>query len=239
MKKEQDQKAYVKVQEFIKENLKNGTLALGDKLPPERELAERLEISRNSVREAIRTFEHLGFITSEQGAGNFLSCDVSHNFRDSLNLMFLIGSIDYHQVSEMRCALETQAAVLASLRSSPAELEMIEQTVEMIHGQDDDIDHDRQLHDLIARASKNELIIQILTALYDAVETFFYDMRRQIALDDASNAELLEMHRQLVRGIRGGDTRMIRHAIRRHYEIVDAHMKGFDDPADEIKYKDE
>ena len=64
----------------------------------------------------------MGFLSSEQGSGNYISCDISRNLADSLNLLFLLGQIDYRQVSETRKALETEAALLAADRITPVQL---------------------------------------------------------------------------------------------------------------------
>ena len=66
-------KAYEKVIDYIQGEILKGDLKRGEKLPPERELAELLGVGRNSVREAMRTLSLMGFISSTQGAGNFVS----------------------------------------------------------------------------------------------------------------------------------------------------------------------
>ena len=92
-------KSYEKVLTYLEESLRSGKLALGQSLPPERELAELLGISRNSVREAIRLLEHMGFVVSSQGAGNFISCNIQRNLQDSFDLLMLLQRIDYHHCS--------------------------------------------------------------------------------------------------------------------------------------------
>lgn len=71
----QQTKAYEKVIEHIKKQIINHDLTIGEKLPPEREISEQLGVSRNSVREAIHMLEMMGFISSQQGAGNYVSCN--------------------------------------------------------------------------------------------------------------------------------------------------------------------
>ena len=65
-------KIYEKVIEQIKDMVKKGEIKSGDKLPPERDLAEQLQVSRTSVREALRSMEMLGLVESRQGGGNFI-----------------------------------------------------------------------------------------------------------------------------------------------------------------------
>ena len=106
-------KSYEKVLTYLEDSLRRGQLSLGDPLPPERELAEQLGISRNSVREAVRLLEHMGFLVSSQGAGNFISCNIQRNLQDSFDMLILLQQIDYHQLAELRSGLELQAALLA------------------------------------------------------------------------------------------------------------------------------
>ena len=62
-----EDRAYEKVLEYIKSEVRRGNLKRGERLPPERELAEQLNVSRNSVREAVRTLGLMGFVSSVQG----------------------------------------------------------------------------------------------------------------------------------------------------------------------------
>ena len=70
---EQTERAYDKVLAYIREEIRRATLRRGERLPPERDLADLLGISRNSVREALRTMSMMGFISSVHGAGNFVT----------------------------------------------------------------------------------------------------------------------------------------------------------------------
>lgn len=69
---ERQQKAYKGVIDYFKKKILDGELRPGEKLPPERDIAERLNVSRNSVREAIRIMDMTGVISSQQGSGIIL-----------------------------------------------------------------------------------------------------------------------------------------------------------------------
>ena len=72
---ERQQKAYKGVIDYFKKKIMDGELRPGEKLPPERDIAERLNVSRNSVREAIRIMDMTGVISSQQGSGNYITCE--------------------------------------------------------------------------------------------------------------------------------------------------------------------
>ena len=90
----EQQKSYEHVLTYLEDALRDGKLTLGQSLPPERELAEQLGISRNSVREAVRLLEHMGFLVSSQGAGNFISCNIQRNLQDSFDMLILLQQAD-------------------------------------------------------------------------------------------------------------------------------------------------
>lgn len=115
-------KAYEKVIDYIQGEILKGDLKRGEKLPPERELAELLGVGRNSVREAMRTLSLMGFISSTQGAGNFVSCNLEKNLAESTRMMMMLNETDYRQISELRQGLESQAILLAAERIAQAQL---------------------------------------------------------------------------------------------------------------------
>ena len=80
----QTEKVYFTVIEYIQTLVRNGHLTIGDKLPSERQLMETLGLSRNSIREALRSLENIGIIESRHGQGNYL---VNHAGK-SLGSMF-------------------------------------------------------------------------------------------------------------------------------------------------------
>lgn len=116
-------KSYERVLTYLEDALRTGELSLGQALPPERDLAEQLGISRNSVREAVRLLEHMGFVISSQGSGNFISCNIQRNLKDSFELLMLLQRIDYHQLADLRTGLELQAALLAAERITDVQAE--------------------------------------------------------------------------------------------------------------------
>ena len=71
---ERSERTYEKVVNYIQSEIWKGNLQRGERLPPERDLAELLGVSRNSVREALRTMSLMGFISSVHGAGKISIC---------------------------------------------------------------------------------------------------------------------------------------------------------------------
>ncbi|MCI8688815.1 MAG: FadR family transcriptional regulator [Oscillibacter sp.] len=106
---EPEKRAYVKVIDYIKQEIRVGNLRIGARLPPERALAERLNVSRNSVREALRILEIMGTTTSTQGAGHFIAANFESTLVETMSIMFLLKELSFQQVSPRRGNLVHQA----------------------------------------------------------------------------------------------------------------------------------
>lgn len=124
-------RTFEQVAERIREQLAAGVLKPGDKLPPEREMAERFRVGRNAVREALRTLEMAGVIRLEKGrnGGAYIcppnSLRVTVAMRDLLNF----GSISLEEIAESRTMLMDLVTRVVCERATPADLDELEQIV--------------------------------------------------------------------------------------------------------------
>ena len=220
------QKSYRKVIDYIKTQIRSGDLEIGEKLPAERELSVQLGVSRNSVREAIRTLDVMGVIVSHQGAGNYLAGNFEHNLSETMSMMFYLNQIDYNQVSQLRRALEIEALMLAIDNITEPDIERLEKILGQLEHETEDINVilDKQLHYNIAKASKNTLIISILQALSDLIDKFIYDMRSDILRNPDSRAILNEAHNEMLLSLVKRDKELGYQAITKHFDIVDVKL---------------
>jgi GntR family transcriptional repressor for pyruvate dehydrogenase complex len=223
----QQQKSYRKVIDYVKKQILEGNLQLGGKLPAERDLSNLLGVSRNSVREAIRTLDVMGVISSQQGAGNYLTGNFQNNLVESMSMMFYLNQIDYQQVSQLRRALEMQALILTIDNITDPEIAQLERILSQLEKETEDINVilDKQLHYNIAIASGNTLIINILQALSDLIDHFIYDLRRDILKTEDSRLILNEAHNEMLRSIITRDKNLAYEAIQKHFDIVDIKLK--------------
>lgn len=229
MKEETTQqgKAYERVITYIKSEILKGNLKQGEKLPPERELAEKLGVGRNSVREALRTLSLMGFISSTQGAGNFVSCDIEKNLAESTQMMMLLGATDYRQVSELRQGLENQAVLLASERITPAQLSELEDIVWQLRDENDlarSTALDKRLHYLIGEAAGNPLIMVILRAMSETIDDFISHMREKMMEDEVYRKRLQDSHQGIVLALQDHNGAEAVRMMREHFQAVDSAM---------------
>ena len=195
----------------IKDALFAGKLRPGDKLPTERELAERFQTSRASVREALRTLEPEGLIRTKKGVeGGIFIADVDHRpAAKSFQTLLQLRKISIHQIAEVRLIFEPQAARLAAERATPDDLRELEQEIRKMSGAVMDKElpriYDLKFHLLIARAAGNPVLLALAESM----------------LEVASKA-ISELHPSR-------DT--LRHVLMRHRKVFEAICKRDPDSA--------
>ena len=154
-------------------------LGPGEKLPTERILAERLKVSRNTVREALTRWEGLGLVERRQGSGTYLKVAVSP---DMLHMpLTLAGGNDFTglmRTLEIRRALEAEAAALCAIRAGKAEIDEIERKLDIMEEAFQtragmSAEEDWEFHQAVYRASGNPLFEQIIAAMHELFHRFW------------------------------------------------------------------
>lgn len=223
----ESRQAYVRVIDHIKQDIRMGRLTTGSRLPPERTLAEQLNVSRNSVREALHILEVMGITVSTQGAGHFISGNFETSLAETMSIMFLLNQLTFEEVSQLRYALEKQAFALAMERATPEDLEelrSINTRMEQDIGEEENVMLDQQLHYTLARIADNILIIEILHALSGVMKRFITDLRRDIMTDGTRREMLADSHRRLVECMHTKDLDGGYAAIDAHFALIDARL---------------
>ena len=222
-------KSYTKVIDYIKNQIIMGELKTGEKLPSERELSEMLGLSRNSVREAIRTLDFMGVVSSQHGAGNYLTGNFENNLVESMSMMFLLNQIDYKQISQLRRGLELQALMIAIDNAAEQEISRLVQINSKLENQTEknNIILDKELHYNIAIASKNTLIINILQALSEVMDKFIADLRGQILAEEESGRKLRDAHSGIVKSLVLRDKTLGLNAINKHFDVIDEKLESY------------
>lgn len=183
-------------------------LQIGDRLPAERELVDRLEVSRNTVREALKRWEALGIIKRRKGSGTFLTADIKPG--DSfLSLSIKSDPANILHTLEIRRALEAEAGAFAAMRATVADLDEIERRideVERVHHLYGGAGHqDWEFHSAIYAATHNPMFEQIIGGMYNAFHAFFEAPPEQ---DFAGSS--LSLHRDLFNAVKAHDPDLAR-----------------------------
>ena len=143
----------------------------GDKLPNENELSEELNVSRTTLREAIRILVAYNVLEIQRGKGTFVTQSA---FEQQSNLGQLSGiKVNAKDLYEMRLIFEPEAAYLAAIRGTDAEIKRIldfgEKIEQEIKSGQDRTDNEHSFHKAIAQATHNEFMNQLMPILYQAI----------------------------------------------------------------------
>lgn len=217
---EQSSDAHLSMQvvNHIRSLIENGTLKPGDQIPPEREFAQQLGISRASLRTGIGYLAAMGVLKVRHGVGTFVADGPPEIGKASLELMGALHGFQSWQMFEARLMLESGLAALAAERRKEEQLTILaEEVAEMYATVDDPAEyliHDVRFHRTIARASGNP----ILAALMETVTSALYDDRRKTAEHARDLKESADVHHELYRAIRSQNSEEARRIMRHHLE---------------------
>lgn len=216
-----ENRSYLKVIQYIKQLLLSEQLSMGDKLPTERELSEKLNISRNSIREAIRMMENMGIIESRQGSGNYLVGNIGRSFTDSLSMMLLMKRVDYLEISQLRRGIEIQALYLAMNLITEEDLTNLNTLL-------DEMDEcseiqrailDKEFHYAVVTLSKNQLMLSIMEGLSEICQEFIEHILSRTLNNQKTT--LINLHKKIFKSLVEKDLSIGIEAINEHYNVID------------------
>jgi GntR family transcriptional repressor for pyruvate dehydrogenase complex len=196
----------------------NGTWKAGDRIPPERELCQKLGIARTSLREALKAMELIGMLDSRVGDGTFV-CPRSEFL--SRPLLWAFTGTDHAElrdIMEAREFLEQDLAGLAAERATAQELEAIGDALKKMRASiaagESILQADMEFHLAVAKAAHNEV-------LFNAVQLLRNLMRKWLVLKlmiPQVPAKVLKQHEAIYRAIRSGEKEAARSAMWAHLE---------------------
>jgi GntR family transcriptional repressor for pyruvate dehydrogenase complex len=206
----------------LREMIHRGELKPGDRLPPERDLAKLLGVSRPTLRAGIRSLSAVGVLQSKQGAGTFVVKTEGPPSLDSnpLRLMASLHGFTSGEMFEARQSLEMAIAGLAAERATSEHIATMSEEIASMYASLDDPEqflvHDMRFHQTVAAASRN----RILTSLMNMVATILFDVRRKTVKRARDLKESAEMHRQIYRAIRERNREAASNAMRDHLMLA-------------------
>jgi GntR family transcriptional regulator, transcriptional repressor for pyruvate dehydrogenase complex len=212
---------YESVAHQLRELIKQAGLVPGDRLPSERKLAERLGVSRTSVRQALTLMRAIGAVEPRQGDGIYLRRQIG-DLNDGVSFA-RAGELQEHQpaaVMEAREGLEIQLARLAARRRAPHDLEVMRQALDgmarAIAVSQDVGEFDKRFHEQIARSADSPLLQELIGQLAEMIAR-----TRMISLGRPGRAERsLAGHRRILEAIEQRDEDGAAEAMREHLMFV-------------------
>ena len=226
----------LKVSDSVAEQLElmiaRGDYAPGDKLPPERVLADEFGVGRSSMREAIRVVEANGLLRTDHGVGVFVVSTTRP--RPDLSQLLMLDEFTVPELFEVRITLERDAAGLAAKRVSAEEAVELEAAIAAMADPDlaDSafVALDADLHRAIARVTKNRLLLK----LHSSIEPLFVDYSQRVIGLPGRREGAHAGHCAIIDAVVGGQAREARTAAVRHIRDVErdilAHLEQSADP---------
>ncbi|MEI3605728.1 FadR/GntR family transcriptional regulator [Pseudogracilibacillus sp. SE30717A] len=190
----------------------------GDKLPNEIELSDELNISRTTLREAIRILVTNGVLEIKRGRGTFVkkNLDLSNTMEIFHDLS--IARINAKDLYEMRLIFEPEAAYYATQRASDAELKRIleygKQIEEKIKVNEDRTDVEQKFHKAIAKATHNEFMDKLMPVIFQAIDKgVILSQTNELVIRDTINDHKMIMEFMKARNPEGARSAMKIHIL--------------------------
>ena len=214
----------------------DGALEPGARLPAERVLAERLNVSRPSLREAIKTLSSRGLLMSREGGGTYVMKTLDSGLTDPLLDMLRQHPESRFDVLEVRHALDGQAAYYAALRASEQDRYNIQQRFERmidlhINGNDPMAEAmaDAAFHLSITEASHNIVLLHVMRGLFTVLQKSIKHNLDKLYTIPRVFEPLSNQHERLMQTVLAGDPDAAREAAQEHLVFVEESLQGIDE----------
>ena len=209
----------------LEDLLLQGQFLAGERLPSERELAERFAVSRPSLREAIQKLEAKGLVYRKQGGGTYVQEKLSPLMTDPLLALISEQPESQFDLLEFRHALEGMAAYYAALRGNPDDLALVKQSFESVTQLDQEISAQSKalvaFYIAMCEASKNIVLTQVIRSLQGLLED---NICRNLTVLNKNKqaAEQVNLRRkQIVEAILDNDPEAARKASNEHLAFIE------------------
>lgn len=208
-----------------------GILRPGEKLPPERELAEKMGVSRPSLREAVADLQDRGLLTSRAGAGIYVAEVLGAAFSDALVQLFASHDEAVFDYVLFRRDLEGLAAERAARLGSDTDLQVIGtifRKMQAAHGKRNPAEEarlDAEFHLSIIEASHNVIMLHMMRAMFDMLRAGVFYNRQKMFKQRTTREMLLDQHRAINDAIQARDPGAARTAVEAHLNYVEASLR--------------
>ncbi|MCT8137394.1 FadR family transcriptional regulator [Anaerobacillus sp. CMMVII] len=214
----QQDKVYIEIIRELNHIIQEDQLIAGDKLPSERELSERLNVGRSSVREALRSLELLDLIETRRGEGTFIKSIGGHRLVEVLASFFLREKKARSDLAETRKIVEVEGLRLACERIDDSQLEILEKLIVQSKNSWQNgkfpVEEDYLFHKTIVEACHNRLLLNIWISL---VEYSKVALRESLSREGRPEQSIME-HEKILTALKNRDVDQGILALKNHLE---------------------
>ena len=198
----------------IKNQILSGQIQPGDKIPTETELSEKYSVSRSSVREALQHLFAIGLLERDKKT-IYVSNDVSDIISEPLNILIGMQKISPYHFFETRLVLEVAIAGIAANNREQKDITRLKEAVlkmEKSRNVEEFIDNNILFHTVLARASKNPLLIK----LFEAIQIPLKEQQEQVIIRGIARIQAIEEHKEIIEAILGKNQKMAQEKMYTH-----------------------
>lgn len=224
-------KVSTQIAEQIRTSVLAGEFNPGEKLPPERELAEMFGVSRPSVREALNILASSGLVETYQGGGTVVRSLVDSSSTMPLSELIRIDGDRALDVIEVRKGMESWTAWYAAMRALPEDIRRLEVVVEGMAKNLEQLKHsedfDAHFHMLVARSTHNVVWSHMMQSIFDAMQEFQRDVWRAVYLTSDDQKLLFNHHLKVYEMIRDRNPEGAREAMLEHLTFAQKRCSAY------------
>lgn len=204
----------------------HGILRPGERLPAERDLAEKLGVSRPSLREALAELQEAGLLVTRPGAGVFVADVLGSAFSPALVKLFASHDEAVFDYLDFRRDMEALAAERAARMGSDADLKVVDsllRRMEAAHGKrnpSEEAGLDAEFHLAIIEASHNVVMLHMMRSMFDLLREGVFYNRQVMFRQRTTRDSLLDQHRAINIALQARDPERARAAVQAHLDFV-------------------
>lgn len=204
--------------------IQSGEFGRGERLPSERDLAQRFATSRSSLRHALKVLESVGVISQRVGDGTYLSADASRILDVPVTFMLALDGISMLELFDVRLMIEPELAAKAAERAASKQLDAIRETLPAMLT--NTAEADAAFHEAVCAATGNRVCERMFSAIHNA-----FHAAMQVTSKLAVPERALEFHKQIYSAIylrqpALAKEKMIEHLTDAQGVLLAAHLEG-------------
>ncbi|MDK2823207.1 MAG: GntR family transcriptional regulator, transcriptional repressor for pyruvate dehydrogenase complex [Clostridia bacterium] len=220
-----------KIVEQIKEMIISGKLKPGDKLPSENELCNMFNVSRTSIREAIKILSGLGFLKIKRGLGIFVEELDAGYLINQLSPILVQREDDLLDIVRVRKLLETHAAAWAAENATPKDIKAMEDAVKYstelvesgIANKDNLSEANLNFHMILAKSTGSKVLFRIMQSLWDILSE-----ARQITIQLPGRVhDSVAGHKEILQAIKNKDPEAAQKAMLKHLDAIEIVVSNY------------
>ena len=204
--------------------IKEGELKPGAKLPPERELAEMMRVSRPSLREALRALSIMNIIEIRQGDGTYVTSLEPELLVEHLGFVFALSDTTIVELFKARRIVEVGLAAMAAEQITDEEIAKLEEclahSIETVGDHVAFLQTDVELHEMIVDAARNPFLKRFMASIYHLGRA---SRSRTVQIPGVMN-QVVEDHRAIVAAMKARDPEKARQAMLAHLNNVETRL---------------